>query len=231
MMGTIVLASVNWTLLGLGLLVMGIAGVLVLYVRRTDDVDAARSGESVRNIDPERYRREYEEAYARKDFNRARLIAHRMHDQQRIAEACEGQGDLEGAVSAWVDLKQFMRAAQLLERAEKFDKAAHLYREAGQTKRAADCFLKAGRAESAAELLDTLGESVEAKLLHARACVNRGEHLEAARYFVAANDFESAATQLAQAGETKKAVEALRRAGRAEKAAEILFEEEQWFVC
>lgn len=229
MVGTLVLAGVDWTLLGVGLIVMGIAGVVVAFTRRSDDTsDGTTSSAGIQSIDPARLRREYEEAYARKDFSRARLIAHRMHDQKRVAEACEGAGNLEAAVASWVELKQFMRAAQLLEKADKFEKAAHLYREAGQTKRAADCFLKAGKAELAAELLDTLGESVEAKLLHARACADRGEHLEAARHFVAANDYESAANQLARAGEVKKAVEAFRRAGRAEKAADILFGETQW---
>ncbi|MFT7621300.1 MAG: tetratricopeptide (TPR) repeat protein [Myxococcota bacterium] len=176
----------------------------------------------------ESLRKNYDQAISMGDYNSAALFAQKMHDPRLYAMALEKGGDIERAVGAWVEIKEFHRAAKILVDAQQPAKAAHLYLQVGSHKKAIDCYLAGGELASAASVLRQLGDERRANMLDGEALSKRGEHMEAARYFVKAKDMVKAAQELIKAGDMPKAVEALRRAGKADEAARLFAEQGEY---
>ena len=228
--------NVNWTLLGVaGAILVGGAVALLIHfrnVKRRETIEALRSRRSSQpdatirvprdNTSSRSHRQNYDEAVSKGDHQAAALWAKKMHDPRLYAQAVEKSGDVERAVNAWVDLKEYHRAAKLLEGAGQPGKAARLYEEVGSQKKAIDSFIQADDPASAARLLRQTGDERRANLLDGDARARKGEHMEAARFYVAGNDMLKAAQELIKAGDMPKAIEALRRGGKADQAAEIL---------
>ena len=238
-------AGVNMTLLALALvaLIGGVTGLLLWY-RSTEKRKTLGSGLPQRGQrlpgptrdssqipiggDGKSLRRGYDEACARGDFATAARYATKMRDPRRYAEAVTRSGDTERAVQAWVDLGDFHRAARLLLEAGNPGKAAQLYVQGGADRKAADCFLQADQPEQAARLLRQLGDEQRANKLDGDARAQKGQHIEAARYYVAASEMTRAAEQLIKAGDLPKAVEALRRGGKSDHAARLFSEQGEY---
>ena len=228
-------AGVNWGLLSVaGLLLAG--GVLVVLFhwkqrkrqrriqelrehRSHDDDSSARDNRPEAEVD----RRDYDAALRSGDFATAAVVARKLHSPRLYAEALERAGDIERAVSAWVDLNEFRRAAAILVEAGRPDKAGFLFEQSGAHTEALECFLKAELPMDAARSYRALGDERQANLMEGEALCMQEEHLEAARRFVAADELVRAAEMLMKAGDLPKAVEALRRAGKADQAG-ALFE-------
>ena len=227
--------GVNWILLGVALAIFAGGGFsLLIYYRNLkrrqaiETLRARRVAPSPQEtsqqipldaVDP---RRGYDKAVSEGDWSRAALYAQRMKDTRRYAEAVEKSGDLDRAISAWVELEQFDRAAQLHEKAGAPLKAAKLYAQAGLEQRAIQCFIAGGQPEKAVPMLREVGDERGALVLEAQIQTTKGDHVTAARHLIAAGDYEAAARSLLAAGDIPKAVEALRRAGKAVDAARIL---------
>ena len=169
-------------------------------------------------------RQKYDQAMYSKDYLRAARLGHQLQDNRLYAEAIEHTDDLERAVHAWVECKEFERAAILIEKSGQFVKAAKMYLQAGRRQKAVKCFEKGGDWQRAADVCRDIGDRKKANTLEARALVEQGEHLEAAKRYIQNENMVAAAEQLLKGGDIMKAVEALRRGGQALKAAELLTE-------
>ena len=227
--------GVNWTLIWIagGFLVIGSAVLAAIYGRRRSMDRNARAsvgpaaarGATVRHPsdDPDTdLRGAYDAAFVSGDFEEAARIAKKLRDEERYAEALERGGESDRAVTVWVDLGHFHRAAELLMRFNKPARAAKMYLQAGDLPKAIQAYVAADDLDKAAEVYRQQGDEQNAHLLDAQHLSKRGEHLAAARHYVAAGMMLEAAGQLLEAGDIPKAVEAFRRAGRSDEAAVLL---------
>jgi tetratricopeptide (TPR) repeat protein len=171
---------------------------------------------------------EYDDALQRGAFNEAAAFARRMRDPRRYARALEKAGDMDRAISAWIDAGDSKRAAALLESVEQWSKAGWIYKELGDHTKAVECLVKGQDFTKAAEVMRSLGNEKKAADFEGDALAKLGEHMEAARRYVAAGEMLKAAHQLIEAGDLPKAVEALRRAGRPEEGGKLLETQSNW---
>ncbi len=166
----------------------------------------------------------YDVALADGDYQTAAVIARRLHDNRRYAEAIERAGDIERAVPAWHEAGEPHRAAALLTKHGHHAKAGRIYLDVGANREALECFQKADDLEGAAKVAEKLGDVKRAALIRGEALSRRGEHREAARRYVEAGEPGKAGDALRAAGDINGALALYRQAGRANDAAALIAE-------
>jgi tRNA A-37 threonylcarbamoyl transferase component Bud32/tetratricopeptide (TPR) repeat protein len=227
---SVVLAlATDHILIGVAVLIFAIIAIVLLSSKRRTKEEEEPSApspttSSIRstsdsNID---YSAVYDEAFRTGDYQGAARAAARLHDRRRYGEALERAGDVERAIAAWIDADEPDRAAELLKKNNKLSRAGKLYLELGRPAEAADCFVEAKQPDLAARAFREMGDEQNANLHQAHSLVLKGQHIDAARFYVAAGYMLRAAQQLLAGGDVPKAVEALRRSGRSQDAAKLL---------